>query len=105
MPRRKDPRSSNPFDPLDGPISDSFDLHGFTAAETREAVPPYLARARKQYPGGLVHIITGKGKGSIGRPILKGTVRRLLEAGHPAVRLFSIDPDGGGYLVRLTGGR
>ena len=103
MPPRKRSRRTppNPFDPFDGALADSTDLHGFTAAETREFLPPYLTRARKQHPGGLVHIITGKGRGSPGRPILKAVVKTLLQAGHPAVREWAIDPDGGGYLARL----
>jgi DNA-nicking Smr family endonuclease len=54
------------------------------------------------HPGKVVHVITGKGRGSIGQPVLKNLVRTLL--GGPLnvyIREFAEDVDGGGYLVML----
>lgn len=104
-PRKRGARRPDPFDPFDGATSATLDLHGFRASEAREHVGTWLARNRKDYPGGLVHLITGKGRGSPGRPVLKGVVGTLLRSGHPAVREFALDREGGGYLIRLSGGR
>jgi DNA-nicking Smr family endonuclease len=106
MPRR--PRrasaSRDPFDPLDGPVSDTLDLHGLRADEARLHVPTYLMAARRRQPGALIHIITGKGRGSPAGPVLRGVVRTLLRAQDPVlVAAWGPDRDDGGFLVRLTG--
>jgi DNA-nicking Smr family endonuclease len=93
----------NPFEPLDGAVSDSIDLHGFQAAEARAAVISFLQRTQRQSPNGLVHIITGKGRGSPGRPVLKSAVKVLLQAGTVPVQAWGEDLDRGGFLVRLRG--
>jgi hypothetical protein len=51
----------------------------------------------------VVRIVTGKGIGSPGRPVLLPLVRRLLE-GELAryVDALSLDTDGGSYLVRIS---
>jgi DNA-nicking Smr family endonuclease len=100
--RRGKPAHRDPFDPLDGTIDTTFDLHGLTASQARTAVESYLATARGRYPGGLVHLITGKGRRSNGEPVLKHIVQNLLQAQtlHP-VHAWGPDLDGGGYLVRL----
>jgi DNA-nicking Smr family endonuclease len=85
-------------------VSATLDLHGFHADEARLHVPQYLAAARRREAGALIHIITGKGRGSPAGPVLKGVVRTLLRAQDPAlVADWGPDPDGGGFLVRLTG--
>lgn len=91
------------LDPLDGPIADTLDLHGMTRSEAEPAVTAFLARVRKRQPGALVHVITGRGKGSPGRPVLKTRVKTMLRAGMPAVETWGPDLDDGGYLIRLTG--
>lgn len=52
-------------------------------------------------PGALVHVITGKGRGSPGRPVLKSKVKALLRTGALPVAAWGGDLDGGGYLIRL----
>jgi DNA-nicking Smr family endonuclease len=100
--RRGQPAHQNPLDPLEGPISAQFDLHGMTASGVRAALQNFLLTAHGRHPGGLVHIITGKGLRSVGGPVLKGIVRKLLEAGafYP-VAAWAPDLDNGGYLIRL----
>lgn len=65
-------------------------------------MPPFLAAARKRHPGGLIHIITGKGRGSPGGPVLKTLVRSMLKAGEIAnVKDWNRDAAGGGFLIRF----
>ena len=93
--------SHDPFDPLSGPIADTLDLHGMRAAEALGAVTAFLRRSRRRTPGALVHIVTGKGRGSAGMPVLKTRVRTLLRDAELPIADFAEDLDGGGYLVRL----
>jgi DNA-nicking Smr family endonuclease len=103
MPKRKRAAAQerNPFEPLDGPVSDTLDLHGFQASEARAAVIAFLRRSQQKSPNGLVHVITGKGRGSPGRPVLKGAVKSLLESSAVTVLAWGEDLNGGGFLVRL----
>jgi DNA-nicking Smr family endonuclease len=100
--RRAAPPPPNPFDPLDGPVSQTLDLHGAGAADARTTVRRFIESAARHSPGSLVHVITGKGRGSTGGPVLKPVVRQLLagELGS-LTREWAADPDGGGFLVRL----
>lgn len=76
----------------------TLDLHGFRADEVQRAVEPFL---RRQRSGAVVHIITGRGRGSPGKPVLGPRVRALLGGSLSAlVGAFVKDEDGGGYLVR-----
>jgi DNA-nicking Smr family endonuclease len=95
-------RLPDPFDPLDGPIASTLDLHGVSAAAAPAMVASFLATASRRWPGGLVHVITGRGRGSPGRPVLKPLVKRLLK-GELAryARATGSDLDEGGYLIRL----
>jgi len=96
----------DPFDPLEGRVDDTLDLHGLTAAEARARVEQYFAGARRQMAGQLVHIITGKGKNSQGAAVLKPVVRSLLRSGAISdIARWGIDDDEGGFLVRVAGGR
>lgn len=100
------PRGPDPFDPLDGRVDDTLDLHGFTAAEARARLDVYFKGARQKHPGQLVHLITGKGRNSAGSPVLKPAIRSLLRSGAlPNVASWGVDEDDGGYLVRVAGGR
>ncbi|MFN0179245.1 MAG: Smr/MutS family protein [Gemmatimonadales bacterium] len=98
------PLGHDPFDPLDGPVGDTLDLHGFARIEARALLESYLASRRRQRPGTLVHIITGRGRNSPGTPVLKPMVKGYL-ATAPAsvVRAWGRDLDDGGFLVRLAG--
>ena len=100
--RKQSAEARNPFEPLDGPVADAIDLHGFAATEVDAAVRAFLRRAHQRSPGALVHVITGRGRGSTRGPVLKRTVKALLAAGHPDVSAWGEDLNGGGYLIRLT---
>ena len=50
--------------------------------------------------GKVVHVITGKGKGSRGAPVLKNLVRGMLKGSlAPLVREWDLDDGEGGYRV------
>ena len=87
---------------LDSPVATTLDLHGLDAARARQAVERLLRRKGGARSGEVVHIVTGRGRGSAGRPVLKPLVGRLL-AGElaPFVGEYSKDLNDGVYLVRL----
>ena len=76
----------------------TLDLHGRTEAEARAAVEKLV---RSSGAGGkVVHVITGKGKGSRGAPVLKNLVRGMLKGSlAPLVREWDLDDGEGGYRV------
>jgi DNA-nicking Smr family endonuclease len=92
-----------PRDPLlDAKLHATLDLHGRTAAQARELVRGFLASLARRAPGAVVHIVTGKGRGSEGRPVLRGVVAALLKGElAPRVADWSRDVDDGGFLVRV----
>jgi DNA-nicking Smr family endonuclease len=80
----------------------TLDLHGMRVAEAVRAVRGYVAMWRRRQPGAVLHIITGKGRGSPGRPALRPAIRRLLRAGElDDVRDWARDTDDGGFLIRV----
>lgn len=96
------PRFDASDDLLDGRVDASLDLHGFGAVEARSAVRSFLETWKRRKPGAVVHIITGKGKGSAGAPVLRGLVKTLLQGELSAmVGQWGLDDGDGGYRVRL----
>jgi DNA-nicking Smr family endonuclease len=89
------------LDPLEGTPADTLDLHGCRASEAAAAVRAFVQRARRRTPGALVHVITGRGRNSPNGPVLKPTVKRLLESGSLPVKTWGEDLDEGGFLLRL----
>lgn len=98
---RRPSAARDPFEPLSGPVSDTLDLHGFAGPEAVTAMSAFITRAQRRAPGTLVHVITGRGRGSPGMPVLKTRVRTLLREGTLPVAAWGEDLDGGGFLVRL----
>ncbi len=83
---------------LDATPADTLDLHGFRASEVMTAVEAFL---RRQRPGAVVHVITGRGRGSPGKPVLGPRVRALLAGRlNGLVADYAKDLSEGGYLVR-----
>jgi DNA-nicking Smr family endonuclease len=84
-------------------VARTLDLHGRTADEAERLVRDFILSTSRGASGRVVRIVTGKGIGSPGRPVLLPLVRRLLEgelARH--VDALSLDTDGGSYLVRIS---
>jgi DNA-nicking Smr family endonuclease len=105
MTRRRDrgrPPLSRTDALLDVEPTGTLDLHGYRASEAEAAVGTFLRSWAKRQPGAVLHVITGKGRGSAGRPALKPLVRRLLGTTlAPLVAEWSPDLDDAGYRVRL----
>ena len=83
---------------LDARPTDTVDLHGLRADEVQRALEPFLKRQRS---GAVVHIITGRGRGSRGQPALFPRVRVLLTGALAGlVADMTKDVDAGGFIVR-----
>lgn len=85
-------------------VVDELDLHGHTADEAERRLEMFLQRTSATDPDGVVRVITGKGTGSAGQPVLQGVVRDALN-GWLADRVaeWAVDVGGGAFLVRLRG--
>jgi DNA-nicking Smr family endonuclease len=97
------PPSFDPRDPLDAPAAATLDLHGFSADAAEAALKNFLTTWKSRSPGAVVHVITGKGRGSKTTPVLKPLVRRLLKESKPRIVAdWALSDDEGGYRVRLS---
>ncbi len=89
---------------LDATPVATLDLHGDTAVEAERRVRDFIRTHARISRGRVVHVITGRGRGSSGRPVLPGVVRRVLRGDVARfVEDFDRDLDEAGYLVRLSG--
>ncbi|MDH5197770.1 MAG: Smr/MutS family protein [Gemmatimonadota bacterium] len=90
-------------DPLLDAVPDAtLDLHGMTVVEARRAVTAFVRLWGGRKPGAVLHVITGKGRGSAGRPALRPAVRRMLRTElRPALADWTMDLDEGGFLLQL----
>ncbi|HEX6433545.1 MAG TPA: Smr/MutS family protein, partial [Gemmatimonadales bacterium] len=82
-----------------------FDLHGQTVAEAATNAERFLRSQAKARPGGIVRLITGRGRAGQGAPI-RTRVRVLLRAmkeSNQVVRDYQLEVSDGSYLVRLRG--
>ena len=79
-----------------------LDLHRVPADQAEILVRNLLMTGSREGPGQVVRIITGKGNRSQGGPVLMPLVRGLLETSLASfVAEFTVDRDGGSFLVRL----
>ena len=81
MGRRRGPRHPvfDDRDPLhdDVPVA-TVDLHGLTVTEARQHLTRTIESLSRHNSGGIVHIITGKGRNSAGNAVLRPQVRGML---------------------------
>ena len=81
-----------------------FDLHGQSVVEAVSNAERFLRAQGKARPGGVVRLITGRGRGGGGAPIrsrVRALLRTLKESGR-IVRDYQLEDTGGSYLVRLS---
>jgi DNA-nicking Smr family endonuclease len=83
----------------------TFDLHGQTVLEAVSNAERFLRAQAKSRPGGVVRLITGRGRAGTGAPVrtrVRSLLGRLKESGR-IVRDYLLEDTDGSYLVRLTG--
>ena len=81
----------------------TFDLHGQTVTEAAVNAERFLRAQAKARPGGVVRLITGRGRGGQGAPIrsrVRGLLGTLKQSGR-VVRDYTLEHTDGSYLVRL----
>ena len=83
----------------------TFDLHGQTVIEALANAERFLRAQGKARRGGIVRLITGRGRGGGGAPIrtrIRGLLRTLKQSGS-VVSDYVLEESEGSYLVRLAG--
>jgi DNA-nicking Smr family endonuclease len=84
------------------PVVGEVDLHGLTAEQAERRLEMVLDRIAARSPGGVVRVITGRGAGSAGGPVLQGVVRDALTGWlRHRVADWAVDVGSGAYLVRV----
>jgi DNA-nicking Smr family endonuclease len=85
------------------PPATTFDLHGQSVLEALTNAERFLRSQAGARPGGVVRIVTGRGKSGGGAPIRSRTrtlLKRLKEQG-AVVRDYLLEEGDGSFLVRL----
>jgi DNA-nicking Smr family endonuclease len=85
------------------PADATFDLHGLTVLEAVARAEQFLRAQAKVRPGGVVRLITGRGRSGGGAPIRTRTrtlLRTLRESGR-VVADFALEDSEGSFVVRL----
>jgi DNA-nicking Smr family endonuclease len=83
-------------------VAGELDLHGQTTDQAEHRLKMFLDRMAETSPGGVVRVITGRGAGSAGGPVLQGVVRDALTGWlRHRVADWAVDMGGGAYLVRV----
>jgi len=96
---KRQPRFSARDPLLDAKATGTLDLHGFGAAEARSALSLFV---RGRRGGEILHVITGRGRGSAGAPVLRPLVSGMLKGElAPLVADWSRDATDGGFLLKL----
>jgi DNA-nicking Smr family endonuclease len=83
----------------------TFDLHGQSVLEAVTNAERFLRAQAKARPGGVVRLITGRGRRGGGAPIrtrVRSLLRTLKESG-TVVRDYELEETQGSYLARLAG--
>lgn len=85
-------------------VADELDLHGLSADAAERRLGMFFDRVAVSARGEVVRIITGRGAGSAGPPVLQALVRDALD-GWLADRVeeWAVDVGGGAYLARVRG--
>ena len=82
----------------------TFDLHGQTVLEAVASAERFLRAQARARRGGVVRLITGRGRAGGGAPIrtrVRTLLRRLRDG--DVVRDYLLEESEGSFLVRLSG--
>jgi DNA-nicking Smr family endonuclease len=91
------------MDWTDRPADATFDLHGQSVGEAVANAERFLRAQKRARPGGVIRLVTGRGRGGGGAPI-RTRVRTLLRAFKERRELvsdFELEDSEGSFLVRL----
>ncbi len=91
------------LDWTDRPADATFDLHGLTVLDAVTRAEQFLVAQARARPGGVVRLITGRGRSGGGAPIRTRTrtlLTRLRESGR-IVADFALEDSEGSFVVRL----
>ncbi len=82
----------------------TFDLHGLSVLDAVSSAERFLRAQRKARPGGIVRIITGRGRGGGGAPVRTRvrTLLRQLKAEGLVVRDYELEETEGSFRVWLV---
>jgi DNA-nicking Smr family endonuclease len=82
----------------------TFDLHGQSVTEAVANAERFLRAQAKARRGGIVRLITGRGRAGGGAPIRTRvrTLLRTLKESRSIVRDYTLEDSDGSYLVRLA---
>ena len=81
----------------------TLDLHGQSVREALANAERFLRAQARARPGGVVRVITGRGRAGGGAPIrarVRTLLRAMRDAGNP-VRDYLLEDSEGSFLVRL----
>jgi DNA-nicking Smr family endonuclease len=89
----------------DRPADAAFDLHGQLVGEAVANAERFLQAQARARPGGLVRLITGRGRGGGGAPIRTRvrTLLRGLKERRELVADYQLEESEGSFLIRLVG--
>jgi DNA-nicking Smr family endonuclease len=85
------------------PAEVTYDLHGQTVLDAGTNAERFLRTQAKARPGGIVRLITGRGKSGGGAPIrtrVRSLLRTMRDDGR-VVRDYMLEDGDGSFLVRL----
>jgi DNA-nicking Smr family endonuclease len=87
----------------DRPPDAAFDLHGQSVGEAVANTERFLRAQARARPGGVVRLITGRGRGGGGAPIRTRvrTLLRGLRERRDVVADYELEASEGSFLVRL----
>jgi DNA-nicking Smr family endonuclease len=90
---------------MDRPAVATFDLHGQTVVEAVDNAERFLRVQARVRGGGVVRLITGRGRAAGGAPLRTRvrTLLRTLKAQGAPVRDFVLEESEGSFLVLLAG--
>ncbi|HEU4474746.1 MAG TPA: Smr/MutS family protein [Gemmatimonadales bacterium] len=80
-----------------------LDLHGLTVLDAVANAERFLRAQRKARPGGVVRLVTGRGRARGGAPIrtrVRTMLRTMRDQG-TAVRDYILEDTEGSFLIRL----